>query len=219
MAKGLLIAAMDFSNVAEDEFNDWYDLEHIPERQRVPGFLSLQRWIGAEDRRQSVATYDLESLAVLQSPAYRAIGGENLSPWSKRVTAKCQRLLPRFEGEQILSGDAIAPQNAGGLLLVAMTPAPQHETEFNAWYDTEHVPALGRVPGVLSARRFRAARHPKYVALYHLASPEVVSALIGSAPASRRRCRRTSARTSPIARGSSAANTSAPADGRRPRPG
>ena len=175
MAKGLLIAAMDFSHVSEDEFNDWYDLEHIPERQGVRGFLTLQRWIGADSDRHSVAIYDLESLAVLQSPAYRAIGGENLSPWSKRVTAKCQRLLPRFEGEQILPGDATAPQGAGGLLLVAMTPAPAHETEFNAWYDTEHVPALARVPGVLSARRFRADGHPKYVALYHLTSPEVVS--------------------------------------------
>ena len=174
MAKGALIAAMDFTNVAADEFNDWYDLEHIPERQRVPGFLSCQRWIGAENAKRSVATYDLDTLAVLKSPPYLAIGGENLSPWSKRVTARCQRLL-RFEGEQILPGDKIAPENAGGVLLVGMTPAPDAETEFNAWYDTEHVPALGRVPGVLSARRFRAARHPKYVALYHLASPEVVS--------------------------------------------
>jgi hypothetical protein len=105
-----------------------------------------------------------------------AIGGENLSPWSKRVTTRCQRLL-RFEGEQILPGDKTAPDNAGGLLLVGMTPAPDVETEFNAWYDTEHVPALGRVPGVLSARRFRAASSsgPKYVALYHLASSEVIT--------------------------------------------
>jgi hypothetical protein len=75
-----------------------------------------------------------------------AIGGENLSPWSKRVTTRCQRLL-RFEGEQILPGDKTAPDNAGGLLLVGMTPAPDVETEFNAWYDTEHVPALGRAGG------------------------------------------------------------------------
>ena len=175
MPKGQLIAAMDFSNVAEDEFIDWYDLEHIPERQRVPGFLRCQRWIGAENPRQSVATYDLDSLAVLRSDAYRAIGGENLSPWSKRITARCERLL-RFEGEQILPGEQIAPEGAGGLLLVAMTPAPQHETEFNAWYDTEHIPALARVPGVVCARRFRAADgSPKYVALYHLSSPEVVA--------------------------------------------
>jgi len=174
MAKGVLIAAMDFSNVAEDEFNDWYDTEHLPERQRVSGFLICQRWIGAENPKQSVATYDLESVSVLQGAGYRAIGGENLSPWSKRVTARVQRLL-RFEGDQILPGDKGAPEGAGGLLLVGMTPAPAVETAFNAWYDTEHVPALARAPGVLCARRFRAGSGgPKYVALYHLAAPGVV---------------------------------------------
>lgn len=152
MAKGVLIAAMDYSDVPADEFNDWYDTEHIPERQLVPGFLTLQRWIGAENPKQSVATYDLDGLAVLQSSDYRAIGGENLSPWSKRVTGKVERLL-RYEGEQILPGDAIAPANAGGLLLVGITPGSEVETAFNAWYDTEHVPALARVPGVLCARR------------------------------------------------------------------
>jgi hypothetical protein len=107
MAKGALIAAMDFSSVDAGEFNDWYDTEHIPERQRVPGFLTAQRWIGAENPRQSVATYDLDNVEVLRSPGYRAIGGENLSPWSKRVTAKVERLL-RYEGEQIPPGDATA---------------------------------------------------------------------------------------------------------------
>ena len=175
MAKGVLIAAMDFSNVAEDEFNDWYDTEHVPERQRVPGFLLCRRWIGAENPKQSVATYDLESVSVLQSPGYRAIGGENLSPWSKRVTARTQRIL-RLEGDQILPGDTVAPASAGGLLLVAMTPALGVETASNAWYDNEHVPALAGVPGVLCARRFRnaAAGGPKYVALYHLTAPAVV---------------------------------------------
>ena len=174
MAKGVLFAAMDFSKVAEDEFNDWYDTEHIPERQRVPGFLTCQRWIGAENPKHSVATYDLGSIGVLQAREYRAIGGENLSPWSKRVTGKVERLL-RYEGEQILPGDATAPSAAGGLLLVGMTPSPEVETDFNAWYDTEHVPALARVPGVLCARRFRTSgAGPKYVALYHLAAPGVV---------------------------------------------
>jgi len=113
MAKGVLIAALDFSNAAEDEFNDWYDLEHIPERQRVPGFLSCQRWIGIDNPKHSVATYDLDSIAVLKSPPYQAIGGENLSPWSKRITAKCKRLL-RFEGDQILLGGSATPTNAAG---------------------------------------------------------------------------------------------------------
>jgi hypothetical protein len=174
MARGTLIAAMHMGQAAEDEFHDWYDTEHLPERQRVPGFLVCQRWIGAQDPKVSVATYDLDSLAVLRSPAYQAIGGENLSPWSKRVTGRVERLM-RFEGNQILPGDELPPANAGGLLLNAMNIAPALEAEFNEWYDTEHIPALRAVPGVLAARRFRGTSGNRtYVALYHLVSPDVV---------------------------------------------
>jgi len=173
MAKGTLIAAMNMAHAAEDEFHDWYDTEHLPERERVPGFLLSRRWIGASDPRISVATYDLDSVAVLRSPGYLAIGGENLSPWSKRVTAKVDRLM-RFEGDQILPGDELPPPEAGGLLLNAMNIAPELEAEFNEWYDKEHIPALAAVPGVLCARRFRGTSgNRKYVALYHLADPEV----------------------------------------------
>jgi hypothetical protein len=167
-----LIAAMNMGQAAEDEFHDWYDTEHLPERQRVPGFLVCQRWIGAHDRRISVATYDLETWSVLRTPPYLAIGGENLSPWSKRITSRVERLM-RFEGDQILPGDRLAPPEAGGLLLNAMNTAPEREAEFNEWYDKEHIPALSAVPGVLCARRFRGTGERKYVALYHLATPDV----------------------------------------------
>jgi hypothetical protein len=174
MAKGALIAAMNFTKVAEDEFHDWYDTEHIPERERVPGFLLCRRWIGVDDGKISLATYDLAGADVLQSPAYRAIGGENLSPWSKRVTRRVD-LLMRYEGDQILPGDQLPPADAGGLLLNAMNIAPELEAEFNEWYDKEHIPALAAVPGVLCARRFRGCSgNRKYVALYHLATPTVV---------------------------------------------
>ena len=173
MAKGTLIAAMKIGRAAEDEFHDWYDTEHLPERQRVPGFLLCQRWIGADDRKVSIATYDLDTIGVIQSPGYLAIGGANLSPWSKRVTGRVERLM-RFEGDQILPGGQLPPDNAGGLLLNAMNVEPSAEAEFNEWYNTEHIPALAAVPGVLCARRFRGTGNRKYVALYHLETPEVV---------------------------------------------
>jgi hypothetical protein len=173
MAKGILIAAMMIANAAEDEFHDWYDTEHLPERVRVPGFELCQRWIGAQDPKVSVATYDLESIDVLQSPGYQAIGGANLSPWSKRMTGRVERLM-RFEGDQTLPGDRLPPEDAGGLLLNAMNVEPAAEAEFNNWYDNEHIPALAAVPGVLCARRFRATSgNRRYVALYHLVSPEI----------------------------------------------
>jgi hypothetical protein len=173
MGKGILIAAMNIAQAADDEFHSWYDTEHLPERERVPGFLACRRWLGTTDRRISVATYDLDTVNVLQTPAYRAIAGDNLSPWSKRVTSRVERLM-RFEGEQILPGDLVPPADAGSLLLNAMNVDPAAEAEFNEWYDTEHVPMLAAVPGVLCARRFRAtSANRRYVALYHLASPDV----------------------------------------------
>jgi len=174
MAKGTLIAAMNIGQASASEFHDWYDTEHLPERQRVPGFLVCERWLGASDPKISVATYDLETVGVLQTPAYLAIGGDNLSPWSKRVTSQVERLM-RYEGDQILPGDQLPPASAGGLLLNAMNIGPELEAEFNQWYDKEHIPALTAVPGVLCARRFRGTSgNRKYVALYHLTSPDVV---------------------------------------------
>ena len=68
MAKGLLFMAFDFSTAHEDEFHDWYDLEHVPERLRVPGFLNAERWIDEENPKIHVATYDLENAGVLATP-------------------------------------------------------------------------------------------------------------------------------------------------------
>ncbi|MBT3370678.1 MAG: hypothetical protein HOA08_13925 [Rhodospirillaceae bacterium] len=180
MAKGLLIAAFDFSNAQADEFHDWYDLEHVPERQAIPGFGACERWISEDAPNVAIATYDLDALDVMHSEAYRAIAYDNLSVWSKRVTTMCDRLL-RFEGTQINPGDAEAPAGAGGLLLNTMNIAPEVEDDFNAWYDQEHLPALAAVPGTLAARRYRTGPNElgddegshRYVAIYHLTSPEV----------------------------------------------
>jgi len=175
MAKGLLLVAFDFSTAHRDEFHDWYDTEHLPERQRVPGFGACERWIGADDPKFAVASYDLDHVEVLRSEPYKAIAYENLSPWSKRVTAMCNRLV-RFEGTQTLPGNAVAPTSgAEGFLLNVMNVAPEGEADFNKWYDDEHIPALASVPGTLLARRYKmtdAGVH-KYVAIYHLVSPDV----------------------------------------------
>lgn len=176
MPKGLLLAAFDFSGAHADEFHDWYDLEHIPERRAVRGFGACERWIGTEQPAISVATYDLDSIDVLRGDDYRSIAYGNLSVWSKRVTSMCKRLL-RFEGTQLTPGGAAAPEGAGGLLVNAMNVPAKAEADFNAWYDEEHLPALARVPGTLAARRYRSAEagggSHRYVALYHLESPGV----------------------------------------------
>ena len=47
---------------------------------------------------------------------------------------------------------------------------PEHEDEFNRWYDEEHIPERLSIPGVLSAARYAAVQGgPKYLACYELA--------------------------------------------------
>src|SRR3954453_12985419 len=130
MAKGILIAAMDFSDVAEDEFHDWYDTEHVPERLRVPGFLNAERWIASQNPKISVALYDLDDVGVLHSPAYLAVGADNGTPWTKPVTARTQMII-RLEGEHLRPGDALAHSGANSLFRIAMNLAAEQEGEFN----------------------------------------------------------------------------------------
>ena len=62
-----------------------------------------------------------------------------------------------------------------GLLLAFSDPPAGDEEAFHAWYD-EHAPARLTVPGVLSARRYRAvgADGPRYMACYDLEGPETL---------------------------------------------
>jgi len=61
------------------------------------------------------------------------------------------------------------------LLLVMMDVDPEHEAEFNRWYEEEHVPERMSIPGFVNARRYRAIEGgPKYLALYELESVDVL---------------------------------------------
>lgn len=172
MAKGLLVAGFNYGMVDEGEFNDWYDTEHLPERQRCKGFINCVRWINVDDPKQAIATYDLESHAVLHSAPYLAIGRENLSPWSKRMTAKAQRLL-RVEGEQLVPGDEISHLTTPNLMIFACNVKPEQVAEVRKWYSEEHIPNLRKVPGVTSARFFQShgGTH-NHIALYEIDTPQ-----------------------------------------------
>ncbi|MCL4800064.1 MAG: hypothetical protein KJ025_10795 [Burkholderiales bacterium] len=172
---GLLLTMTEPAPRDEEEFNAWYDTEHLAERLAIPGFVSARRWVAdlAPGAGKYLATYELERPEVLETPAYLAHVGDNFSPWSKRCLGRAV-LFRRWVCEQILPGDAFPPPESRALLLACGDVPPEHEAEFNRWYDEEHVPLLAGVPGVFCARRFRAhSGTPRYVALYDLADESV----------------------------------------------
>ena len=86
----------------EEEFNAWYDTEHIPERLAVPGFETALRYVCIDGAPRYLAMYDMASPDVLKSPAYLKVGFGNASPWTKRVTSRVR--IYRSFGEQVYPG-------------------------------------------------------------------------------------------------------------------
>ena len=59
------------------------------------------------------------------------------------------------------------PLAGRGMLLTSMDIAPEHEGDFNRWYDREHLEERVAIDGFLEARRYVAYDgKPKYLSLY-----------------------------------------------------
>lgn len=82
------------------------------------------------------------------------------------------------------------PVSTNYLFIVSMDVEPEHEDLFNEVYDSEHIPFLLKVPGVVSAQRMKGeaaqvsvggrinelpVRSPIYTAIYEIESPDVLT--------------------------------------------
>jgi hypothetical protein len=119
--KGFLLVLMQPPPCFEEEFNAWYDTEHIPERLGVPGFESGLRYVCLSGTPRYLALYDLASPAVLETPEYLRVSFEQSSPWTKRVVSRVR--VYRAAGVQVYPGD-VATGRAARLLLLRFRGLP-----------------------------------------------------------------------------------------------
>jgi hypothetical protein len=103
--KGFLLVMMQPPPAFEEEFNAWYDTEHIPERLAVPGFETGVRFVCIAGHPRYLAMYDLAKPEVLESPEYLRVAHQNFSPWTRRVTSRVR--IYRSAGQQIYPGNLI----------------------------------------------------------------------------------------------------------------
>jgi hypothetical protein len=131
----------------------------LPQATIGSGLLTRQLWIGGATNRKTRTMIEqprrwlllLEGAPVF--PVARADGLE----------------LFKWDLEQIYPGDRPSPESAAGLIISAMDIDACADEEFNDWYNTEHMPVLSNLPGMLAARRFKAHYGtPTYIALYHV---------------------------------------------------
>ena len=103
---GFLLVLMQPPATLEEEFNAWYDTEHVPERRAVPGVETAVRFSSVTSAAPKyLAMYDLVAESVLDSDAYKNVAGDKSSPWTKRVTGRTK--VYRSVGRQIFPGNAL----------------------------------------------------------------------------------------------------------------
>ena len=88
----MLITAMDVDAEHEDEYNIWYDREHLAERVAIDGFLEARRWISTEASPKYFCTYSTAKFEDLVGPAYQ-LALASQTDWSKKNISRFQNML------------------------------------------------------------------------------------------------------------------------------
>ena len=153
MEKAVLFSEMTPDATWEGEFNAWYDDEHIPLRMAVPGFVGAQRY--KRNQRDYLAVYDLDETATLTSDAYGEVKNKpsDMTARMLRDVSGFTRYIGRPIGCQI--NDGVEDFLKAPVLYPVFFNIPQANlTEFDDWYDQDHVPTLLECPEWLAVRRF-----------------------------------------------------------------
>lgn len=86
----LLVVGLDPEPAYEEEYNAWYDEEHLPGLLPVPGVLRARRFRALDGSPRYLAVYELAAADVRHSASFeRAID----TPWSTRMRRHCTRAV------------------------------------------------------------------------------------------------------------------------------
>src|SRR3954452_23742165 len=176
---GLLMAWMDVDPTYEDDFNRWYNEEHIGRLLAIPGFLSGARYRALRGGPKYLAMYELEDHNVLRSAAFLDTVRYQPSPRRAMVSPSSTGRNFLLNGyRQIFPARTDPADNPTEppkfLQMGRMDIAAAMEEEFNDWYNTAFIPGYLKVPGVIRVRRFTAIEaQPKYLTVYEFENPGV----------------------------------------------
>ena len=82
----LLMVWAEVPDDKEEDFNNWYNKEHMAERLSIPGVLSGARYESSSPGApKHLAMYELENIGVMDSPEYKKVR-ENSTEWTKRAS-------------------------------------------------------------------------------------------------------------------------------------
>jgi hypothetical protein len=170
-ADGLITVWLDLLGEHDEEFNDWYNLEHLRQCVDLPGFVRARRYKVDDAPLRYLAWYETADEKVESGADFQGIV-QNPTPWSQRMRRLYGEQRERMNFKLMRDVGDAASTDAPWLYIVHTDIPDDIVGEYNEWYDKEHLPRLVTVPGVVRARRYTAvAGHPRYLTAYELTDP------------------------------------------------
>lgn len=158
----------------DEEFNAWYDTQHLPQLLGLPGVLDAARYVAVKGGPKYLAAYEVESVDTVLGPTWE---NRPIPPWDKRMSPRVVgKNFTRILGEQIFpSGPIDTGRGLAPALQIGRMSVPEGvDADWNAWYNEEYIPGYLKVPGVISSRRYRVVDgNVRYTTVYELESTEV----------------------------------------------
>ena len=150
--KGMLFSQMEPPPEIEAEFNDWYETEHIPARLALPGFSRAVRYRECGAERKYLAIYEIDDLAVLESPGYNVVKTQP----SERTAfmLKSVKGFTRYTCTQTYDSRSVADAPEY-LSAVAFAVPEALRARVDDWHANEEIPLLMRCADWLRVRRYR----------------------------------------------------------------
>jgi len=162
------------SEITDEVYHEWYDVEHLPPRLSTPGFHSAVRYKAIDAQTPRFAAYYEHDLGTLQTDAYKKLFAER-SELEAKIFEKIY--LSRREYKLLSThGKAQVNKPAKVIVYAGVTPQKGGEEEFCRWYVEDHMPLVMKNPGWIGARRFEkindAGDGTKYLVVHEYENPD-----------------------------------------------
>jgi hypothetical protein len=189
---GILFALLDIPREQTEEYNRWYDLDHMPEHVSKADVLTAKRYVAPRDLQELGGG---GSTLTGGHPPYLTIyslGGDDFAgdeAWAGWTTkdrgiikagrfwrsgapafVRRMRLGETFTRASVLVSDEAVPYLAHRGVIVALGRAPSAEQRDDAvrWWRDTHLVDLLAVEGVLAAMRFESILDDEQDLLLHV---------------------------------------------------
>ena len=144
---GLLLVWTNIPQHLDDDFNEWYNREHMPERiLGLDGFVRGRRFVAYEGGPRYLALYDTRSITAFSGERYLAL--------KRDYDAVSLRFVPNFKDTLKFAAEVTAQAGTAEGGFIAVMPiarAAGKAQALRAWIANTLLPEVAALRGVLSA--------------------------------------------------------------------